>query len=331
MIGSLREKEYKQLAIKVNEAVNAINEAIKNDDQLRMYYDQGVDGLSFEVKNWSQLCPVLENLLDQSWFPDEDWVRELIAQSREEPLLKLSEDRINQLERVIEVVAERLPVVLEAWSVLVHPKSDEAFHIGVDTQDFPDLKDLAEELDSIFKLLAVDNSFSVTISEAFILVVPEGPYSHFCAVFALYLAKKTLELTEGSLGQNYKAVIRFLPEYQDENTDTEGAIEKAIQKWASTALNEDWEWFVSVRNEHFADQPSNARNNIEKALPLICKLLKKGNCYIDPPSNIPEVASSELKPRYEQLTRAMERVSRVLNAGEPVVRTALKVAERLIT
>ena len=289
-----------------------------------MVYDQGVDGLSYEVKNWPALCPVLENLLEQSWFPDRDWVGELIAQNKAQPLLKLSEDRINQLENVIEEVSERLPVVLEAWSVLVHPKSGEAFHVGIETQDFPELRQLADNLGSIFKLLAIDNSFSVTVSEAFILVVPEGPYSHFCAVFALSLAKKTLALTESAEGADLREIIRLLPEYKENTPDKMQTIEGVIHQWVATKLTEDWDWFERVRAENFGDQPNNARNNIEKAVPLLCALLREGNCYIEPPINSPEEASFEMEERYDQLLVSMDRVSRALTAGESLVRTALQ-------
>ena len=313
------------MPIRVNEAVKAINAAM-NNSTISVYFDQSADGLGYEVKNWSTLWPALECFLDLSWFSDRDWVKELIDQNRDQPILKMSTDRVNQLQKLVASIDTQIPVVLEAWTAVVDPKSDEAFYISSQLQALSDLGELASRLDEIFKLLAVDNAFTMTISEGFILVVPEGPYSHFCATFALYLATKTAQLIQGPSGSSSKSVIRFLPGYLEASETTESAIEEAIEKWAAEQLSEDWKWFESACREHFPDQTNNnVRNNVERALPLICKLLEEGNCHIDPPAFMTEQASSEgIRPLYGKLAGATKTAAQALRASVEGSKAALE-------
>ena len=318
------------MPVRINEAVRDIRAATADNGSLILQYDQSADGLGFEVRNWSKLWPVLESLLDQSWFPDKEWVEDLVGPNREQPVLKLSQDRITQLQHVISEISTRLPVILEAWQAVVHEQSDKAFHVNAQLQTLSDLGELAERLDDIFKLLAVDNAFSIMVSEGFILVVPEGAYSHLCATFALYLATKSLQLTQGPTGASYKEVIRFLPEYEGSDRDKEDAIEEAIQKWAAQELAPDWEWFEETRKQHFADSPNtlNARANIEKALPLISGLLREGKCHIDPPALMPEqTTTEELQTKYRQVRRATMKVAQAIKTGNEIIQTALQIAQ----
>ena len=326
------------MTVKIYEAVNAIN-AAKEQGQLVIHSSQGVDGLGLDVQNWQKLYPALESLLNQSWFPDRDWVRELINQNRDNAILRLSPDRLNQLQDVINQLQPSLPIVLEAWSSLVHSESTRSFHVDVVPQGLPDLSGIAEKLDGAFKLLAVDKSFSVTVSEGFILVVPEGPYSHFCATFALYLAKKSLERIQSASGREFREMIKYLPEYT-ENPEKDAEIDEAISRWVTDGLEEDWEWFEKVRSSSFPNQPQ-ARANIEKAIPILHDLLKEGQCNIESPDEFfyddgTDSDGGEDRPMlhraYGQLKGVIAGVSRNLPSAESISRIALnasKLAEKM--
>ena len=321
------------MPVRVDEAVNAIKAATL-DGYLPINYSEGADGLGIQIENWQNLYPVLENLLEQSWFPDSDWVRELIDLNREVGFLRLSQDRLQQLMGVVGQVQERLPIIMEAWSSLVHPHSARSFHVGIELQGLPDLSELTDKLDGVFKLLAVDKSFSVTVSEGFILVVPEGPYTHFCATFALYLAKKSLERIHGAAGREFRDLIKYLPGYTDDPSK-DGDVEEAIARWAIEGLEEDWDWFEQVRSRHFPEQQQ-ARANIEKAIPLLCELLKSGQCHIDPPAELPtsDLVESDgsndvpfLRRAFGQLSGALRGVSRHLSSAESLQRIALNASD----
>ena len=123
------------MTVRIYEAVKAIN-AAKEQGQLAIHSSQGVDGLGLDVHNWQKLHPALESLLGQSWFPDRDWVQELINQNRDNAILRLSPDRLNQLQNVLNQVQPNLPIILEAWSSLVHPDSTRSFHVDVAPQAY---------------------------------------------------------------------------------------------------------------------------------------------------------------------------------------------------
>ena len=317
------------MSVRVSEAVNTIKAATEHG-QLVIHSSHGVDGIGLDIQNWQRLYPALENLLDQSWFPDRDWVKELVNQNRDNMVLKLSQDRLNQLQDVVNQVQPNLPIVLEAWSSIAHPNSTRSFHVGLAPDDLPDLTALTEHLNDAFKLLAVDKSFSVTVSEGFILIVPEGPYSHFCATFALYLAKKSLDRLHGPTGREFREMVKYLPDYNDSN-NREAEINEAISHWVTVELEEDWEWFERVRSDNFSEQP-HARANIEKAVPILRNLLEDGRCHIEQPDEFfyGEDNESEgeenqpvLQKAYVQLKGVLAGVSRNLPSVESVSKIAL--------
>ena len=316
------------MTIRVDAAVDAIKAASDHEDQLVIEYEDSADGLGLDIISWPLLCPVLEILSTQNWFPESDWLEAIIEEHRQDSKLKLSHDRFGQLQDTINEVDARLPVILEAWDSMVHPRGREAFHVSLQPSDFPEFSQLAEQLSEAFKLLAVDYSFSVVVSEGFIVVVPEGPYSHFCATFALYLAKKSQELLLGEDARKLRGVIKHLPGY-DGKPINESSIEEAMLKWVSDELQQDWDWFEQVRNEHFP-QSNGARNNIEKAVPLLIDLLKDGRCEIDPPKEIPSADGSDgLATMFQRLQSGITRVSTSLNSADKLQRTALNAIDSL--
>ena len=314
------------MPVQVDEAVDAIKASSNSNSQLEVNAEDSADGLGIDVINWPTLCLALEVLSTQNWFPESGWLNLLIEEHRHDSRLKLSHDRYGQFQNMIDEANARLPVVLEAWESMVHPRGKDAFHVSLEAREVSAFAQLTEELSEAFRFLAVDNSFSVVVSEGFILVVPEGPYSHFCASFALYLAKKSQAIFEGEDYKKIQGVIKYLPSVEEESFN-EASIEDAMSKWVSDMLQEDWEWFEEVRKEHFP-QSGGARNNIEKAIPVLRELLKDGRCEIDPPKeafaeNIPEGFSGKI----HQLQGKITGLTASLSAAERLQRTALNAIE----
>ena len=224
--------------MRVDKVVSDVKKAFNEDGQLFLEYEPAADGVSQVLHNWSSLYPAIEAFFEFAWFSAHEWVIGLIDENKDRDALRLSTQRINDLQDVINEINDHLPLIFEAWSLTLHPNSSDAFHIGVRTELWEDLKDLTEQLHRVFQILSVDNSFKVVVSEGFILAVPQGPYSHFCATFALYLAYKRLELKTSETGDNLRIALSGIPGTHDDE-----AVEQGIEHWVKSQIEGDWECF----------------------------------------------------------------------------------------
>ena len=243
----------------------------------------------------------------------------MILEFGDEETLRLERGQNDRLQRVVNEINNHLPLVIEVMELQDHPESENAFSVSLDTDKLPDLSLFAGKLESIFKLLATDHGFTMALSGGFILVVPEGPYSHLCATFAIYMADKHIRLVKGEESENVRSVLGTSGDVPEDK------IEEYISGWAESKLANEWQWFEEASKEVLPGYNWNeTKVKIQKALPLLVELLEDGRCYIEPPTNSesddPDVsfAWSRVLGTIKEALHLAPHASRAIDVGERI-------------
>ena len=309
-------------------ALQSAKAIVNERGQFAVAEEASPDGLAYEVKNWGLLVPVLEALISQDWFPQKDWTQQIIEKGKGQDVLPLSLERLQQLHSVVAEVNSRITLIMGVWGSVSDNRDSYGFRAHVAEATWPDFANITECLDKAFKILAVDNPFTVVVSGGFILVVPGGPAAHYCAVFALHMAYKSIELLSRQPIQHFRELSSHLPQETGVNLQ-ESDIEVAVEGWLAAQLDQEWAEFGKVQQEFFPGI-GNARANTEKAIPILRELLAKEQCYIEPPASSyteGQDSTGDVWPSIEQLNSAVSKSTQVLMASGNIAQFALKAKE----
>ena len=146
--------------MRIDERLQVIREALDESGNIRVEAIERFGGQAFQIDNWRQLRPALEELLRQNWIPNQDLVRDFVEveSSGNTPLLEVR--RYHEFDSAIKQLNPSIPIVVGTMSSLATERDPGVIFVEIGDVATPEeLNTSITEITELFNILSGDRSF----------------------------------------------------------------------------------------------------------------------------------------------------------------------------